>query len=152
MWCVLVLYPANMASYLSLHVWLASQDLLLDSETVIYDVTNFDVIPLGSTAGGHGFRLHHRLSEALRKGMSRTLRVVLEAKPDGVACVPLEVRLSALSAAGCTACLPSCDGRQCGVDGCGNRCGQCDSDTTCGSSGVCGKSLNLQVFCFGAPV
>ena len=36
----------------------------------------------------------------------------------------------------CEACTPSCDGKQCGDDGCGNTCGTCPSDKFC-SLGEC---------------
>jgi hypothetical protein len=38
-------------------------------------------------------------------------------------------------------CTPTCDGRQCGDDGCGGTCGTCEAPQTCGGTGqtgVCG--------------
>ncbi|WP_426730258.1 hypothetical protein [Myxococcus faecalis] len=36
----------------------------------------------------------------------------------------------------CT-CVPRCDGRQCGPDGCGGTCGSCGSGSNCSESGAC---------------
>lgn len=38
---------------------------------------------------------------------------------------------------GQTECVPACDGRVCGDDGCGGACGSCDGDTVCGTDGQC---------------
>ncbi len=35
------------------------------------------------------------------------------------------------------ACMPDCDGRDCGDDGCGGNCGDCGDDGTCGDDGQC---------------
>ncbi len=35
------------------------------------------------------------------------------------------------------ACTPSCNGKQCGSDGCGGSCGTCSAGTTCNASGTC---------------
>ncbi|MFT7624667.1 MAG: hypothetical protein ACI9WU_003856, partial [Myxococcota bacterium] len=35
------------------------------------------------------------------------------------------------------ACTPSCNGKQCGGDGCGGSCGTCSGNQTCNSSGQC---------------
>jgi outer membrane protein assembly factor BamB len=61
----------------------------------------------------------------------------------------------------CGACVPVCDGRQCGPDGCGGSCGACGADERCnrltrtcqptappGGFGVCGDMRGLQA---GAP-
>jgi len=37
----------------------------------------------------------------------------------------------------CVTCEPSCDGRQCGSDGCGGSCGTCSSGQICSSAGRC---------------
>ncbi len=38
----------------------------------------------------------------------------------------------------CRGCIPSCEGRECGDDGCGGSCGQCGVGSACdGSRGVC---------------
>jgi hypothetical protein len=34
-------------------------------------------------------------------------------------------------------CVPSCEHRQCGDDGCGGKCGVCQPDQTCNTSGQC---------------
>ena len=34
-------------------------------------------------------------------------------------------------------CTPECSGKQCGDDGCGGSCGQCEVGTKCGDSGSC---------------
>ena len=34
-------------------------------------------------------------------------------------------------------CTPTCDGKDCGDDGCGGVCGTCDDDATCDDTGVC---------------
>lgn len=34
-------------------------------------------------------------------------------------------------------CIPQCDGRVCGPDGCGGQCGQCDDNSTCNDQGLC---------------
>jgi hypothetical protein len=46
-------------------------------------------------------------------------------KPDDAACV----------ATWC--CVPKCDQKQCGSDGCGGTCGQCEDGTGCSESGIC---------------
>jgi hypothetical protein len=38
---------------------------------------------------------------------------------------------------GCNACAPSCDGKQCGPDGCGGVCGFCGQGQECDGSGQC---------------
>jgi hypothetical protein len=38
---------------------------------------------------------------------------------------------------GGAACVPACDGRTCGDDGCGGSCGTCASHETCGTDGQC---------------
>ena len=39
--------------------------------------------------------------------------------------------------ADCEKCIPSCEGRTCGDDGCEGSCGQCDSPLQCGETGTC---------------
>jgi len=34
-------------------------------------------------------------------------------------------------------CTPSCDGKQCGSDGCGDSCGNCQANQNCNNSGQC---------------
>ena len=34
-------------------------------------------------------------------------------------------------------CHPNCDGKECGLDGCGGSCGECAVDCTCGTDGQC---------------
>lgn len=34
-------------------------------------------------------------------------------------------------------CVPECDDKECGVDGCGGQCGVCESDILCSGSGKC---------------
>ncbi|MCK5803167.1 MAG: hypothetical protein KAI66_10060 [Lentisphaeria bacterium] len=36
-----------------------------------------------------------------------------------------------------TCCTPNCSGRECGTDGCGGSCGNCESGETCNGSGIC---------------
>ena len=38
-------------------------------------------------------------------------------------------------------CVPSCDGRTCGSDGCGGSCGTCGDDQTCNADGLCAPWL-----------
>ena len=35
------------------------------------------------------------------------------------------------------ACIPDCDGKDCGDDGCGGSCGTCEAGLTCNASGQC---------------
>ncbi len=35
------------------------------------------------------------------------------------------------------ACVPDCDGRACGADGCGGSCGECPEGEVCGGDGAC---------------
>ena len=35
-------------------------------------------------------------------------------------------------------CVPNCQGKQCGADGCGGSCGQCPPGTQCNNQGQCG--------------
>lgn len=35
------------------------------------------------------------------------------------------------------ACVPQCSGKNCGSDGCGGVCGDCDDGAKCGTNGVC---------------
>ncbi len=37
----------------------------------------------------------------------------------------------------CATCTASCDGKQCGSNGCGGSCGSCSSGETCDGSGLC---------------
>ncbi|MBI5527987.1 MAG: hypothetical protein HY897_16775 [Deltaproteobacteria bacterium] len=37
-------------------------------------------------------------------------------------------------------CVPVCDGRQCGADGCGGVCGTCAADDVCTDDGRCGAA------------
>jgi hypothetical protein len=41
-----------------------------------------------------------------------------------------------------TCCIPQCDGRDCGADGCGGTCGDCDDGQGCHSEGVCGAPVH----------
>lgn len=34
-------------------------------------------------------------------------------------------------------CVPACEGRQCGTDGCGGECGRCEAGAVCGADSVC---------------
>ena len=34
-------------------------------------------------------------------------------------------------------CVPQCQGKSCGNDGCGGTCGTCPSGQTCGTNGTC---------------
>ena len=36
-----------------------------------------------------------------------------------------------------TGCTPSCDGKNCGSDGCGDSCGTCGDSMTCSAAGLC---------------
>ncbi|MGI5864439.1 MAG: hypothetical protein ACOX6T_20635 [Myxococcales bacterium] len=38
---------------------------------------------------------------------------------------------------GVACCTPSCEGKECGSDGCGGSCGECEGDETCNASGQC---------------
>ena len=53
---------------------------------------------------------------------------------DGV-CSPAESEVSC--PADCGSCVAECQGRECGDDGCGGSCGNCELDQTCDSSGHC---------------
>ena len=60
-------------------------------------------------------------------GMSRTLCVVAGAA----------FLVDAGSSDTAPGCLPACDGRECGPDGCGGSCGECGVGVLCSSSGQC---------------
>ncbi len=38
---------------------------------------------------------------------------------------------------GTVCCQPACDGKECGTDGCGGSCGECQGSETCGPGGQC---------------
>jgi hypothetical protein len=40
---------------------------------------------------------------------------------------------------GCPPCIPDCDGRECGDDGCGGTCGGCEPWNRCDGQGQCGN-------------
>ncbi|HIN85267.1 MAG TPA: hypothetical protein EYN06_02220 [Myxococcales bacterium] len=44
-------------------------------------------------------------------------------------------------------CSPSCFGKQCGPDGCGGLCGQCQPNQNCNSSGKCQTGSGCQPSC-----
>ena len=46
-------------------------------------------------------------------------------------------------------CIPDCDGKACGADGCGGSCGDCPVGKSCGGDGACG--LNDGDLCVDAP-
>ena len=54
-------------------------------------------------------------------------------------------------------CMPNCDGRSCGDDGCGGSCGACGANSSCDGQGGCtcndGFAPNMQGQCvaFGGP-
>ncbi len=56
----------------------------------------------------------------------------------------------------CLDCRPSCSGKNCGPDGCGGFCGECNSLEFCNNSGICeckyincnGKCCNANEICF----
>ena len=54
--------------------------------------------------------------------------VYLETCDPGLTCVEEEQ--------GC-ACVPNCDGKNCGADGCGGTCGECPTELLCHADGVC---------------
>ena len=37
----------------------------------------------------------------------------------------------------CNSCTPQCNGRECGLDGCGGTCGKCDAGYDCSPAGSC---------------
>ncbi len=37
----------------------------------------------------------------------------------------------------CDVCVPNCNGKQCGADGCGGSCGSCPAGSTCSAAGKC---------------
>lgn len=41
------------------------------------------------------------------------------------------------SNASCVNCIPACEGRQCGSDGCGGTCGTCPEGEECSATGMC---------------
>lgn len=41
----------------------------------------------------------------------------------------------------CKQCLPDCQGKTCGSDGCGSNCGQCESPDVCCAGYFCGKCV-----------
>jgi formylglycine-generating enzyme required for sulfatase activity len=55
-----------------------------------------------------------------------------EAKPEAVAEVATD-----------SPCVPDCDGKECGDDGCGGGCGSCSEGQECDPQGVCAKSYGL---------
>lgn len=40
----------------------------------------------------------------------------------------------------CSACVPACENRECGTDGCGGGCGKCEEGALCTEAGVCDSS------------
>lgn len=40
----------------------------------------------------------------------------------------------------CNSCTPQCSGKECGLDGCGGTCGNCDAGYDCSSAGQCVKN------------
>ncbi len=38
---------------------------------------------------------------------------------------------------GSACCLPQCEGKQCGYDGCGGNCGECEAGAECTQEGIC---------------
>ena len=66
----------------------------------------------------------------------------LVAKEDGSACSTAELCVVAQTCqrglcGGGVAAQPTCGGKQCGVDPCGNSCGSCGSDELCDNQGQC---------------
>jgi hypothetical protein len=45
------------------------------------------------------------------------------------------------------ACVPSCNGKACGADGCGGSCGSCANGQTCDGSGQCVASSCSHPIC-----
>jgi hypothetical protein len=41
----------------------------------------------------------------------------------------------------CVSCTPDCTGLECGDDGCGGSCGDCQPDETCSAAGICEVTL-----------
>ncbi|MBW2257353.1 MAG: hypothetical protein JRI25_22535 [Deltaproteobacteria bacterium] len=54
-----------------------------------------------------------------------------------VAAETLLAHVQAYPCEGGAACVPACDGRTCGDDGCGGSCGTCSANETCGTDGLC---------------
>lgn len=46
-------------------------------------------------------------------------------------------------------CIPDCDGKECGADGCGGSCGTCDSGWNCNASWVCEEDAPCIPICSG---
>ena len=49
---------------------------------------------------------------------------------------------------GACVCIPTCAGKQCGLDGCGGDCGACAQGGTCTSQGLC-TSVGCEPDCWG---
>ncbi len=47
--------------------------------------------------------------------------------------------LSCVAESGTCECVPACDGKTCGEDGCGGTCGDCSTDMLCHINGVCSE-------------
>ena len=47
------------------------------------------------------------------------------------------------------ACVPDCADRDCGSDGCGGSCGQCETSVTCLANGRCDGAIRCFVSCAG---
>ncbi|MFH1530366.1 MAG: hypothetical protein ABIK09_06475 [Pseudomonadota bacterium] len=50
---------------------------------------------------------------------------------------PLECPAACVTPGVVSCCLPSCDGRECGDDGCGGSCGECEDGAECNAAGRC---------------
>ena len=58
-------------------------------------------------------------------------------KGDGEWCVLPDGQEAACHRGTCSSCVPDCEGRSCGSDGCGATCGVCDPGETCAADGQC---------------
>jgi hypothetical protein len=46
--------------------------------------------------------------------------------------------------AGACNCVPNCDGKQCGTDGCSDSCGSCEEGETCSPNGLCNCAADCE--------
>jgi plastocyanin len=70
-------------------------------------------------------------NETTAAGQQACLQAALQ--PDGACADPVSICMG-----GSEVCTPDCEGKDCGDDGCGGSCGDCDADTECSpTEGLC---------------
>ena len=97
--------------------------------------------------GNHLFEFHrrrqrtvagnlHDIRHAARNELRYTMRHGIGADGAGDPDPDSGVRDGAVPPDGC---VPACEGRACGDDGCGGSCGDCDGDTPLSIDGTCAE-------------